>query len=95
VLSVVHRSRARQDLKDIYHHLADENAAAARRLLQNIDRKIALVAEFPDIGSPHPEFGPNARLLVVGSYVVLYDRLPDTVEIVRVLHGARDLSNLL
>jgi len=42
----------------------------------------------------HPEVAPGLRRRAVGPYVVFY-RVAEEVEIVRVLHGARDAGTVL
>jgi toxin ParE1/3/4 len=54
-----------------------------------------MLAEFPEIGTLREDIGPSVRVLVVGNYLVLYRARDDRVDIVRVLHGARDLRDLL
>ncbi len=41
-----------------------------------------------------PELAPGLRSCAHGNYVI-FDALPDVVEVVRVLHGARDLPIVL
>jgi toxin ParE1/3/4 len=62
--------------------------------LRRIAAKLERLARFPDLGSPKPEIAPTARMLVEGSYVILHEVVDDTVEIVRVVHGVRDLPDL-
>ena len=53
------------------------------------------------MGSRRPEIAPTARMLVEGSYLILYELHPDSddgpverVEIVRVADGHRELSRI-
>jgi len=39
--------------------------------------------------------GPNIRSFLVGNYVVFYRPIQDSIEVARVLHGARDIDALL
>lgn len=48
----------------------------------------------PFIGRPRPDLGTDLRSLVVGSYVIYYVPTDRSVEIVRVLHSARDTISL-
>jgi toxin ParE1/3/4 len=93
--------QAREDLLDIYVTIGLDNASAAERLFTAIEEKAALLASFPRLGVRRPEIAPTARMLVEGVYVILYETHPDTdeepikkVEIVRVVHGHRDLIHL-
>ncbi|MGE0280248.1 MAG: type II toxin-antitoxin system RelE/ParE family toxin [Rhizobiaceae bacterium] len=50
------------------------------------------LADFPELGAAHHEIANGVRFLTSGRYLILY-RIDDRqVEIVRVLHGARDVS---
>jgi toxin ParE1/3/4 len=52
------------------------------------------LSEFPQLGRLRPEIAEAARSLNVGNYLVLYRIVTRTVEVVRVAHGARDLTKL-
>lgn len=57
-----------------------------------IDQKFKTLAAQPDRGRKRDELGEDLRSFAVGRYIIFYRPLPDGVEIVRVLHGARDLD---
>jgi toxin ParE1/3/4 len=66
-----------------------------------IEKKVNLLAAHPRLGVRRPEIAPTARMLVEGVYLLLYETHPDTdegpvdaIEIVRVIHGHRDLSRI-
>jgi toxin ParE1/3/4 len=52
------------------------------------------LANNPLLGPERPDVAPGLRFLVAGSYLILYRTLDTGVEIVRVLHGARDVNGL-
>jgi len=85
---------AKRDLVDIYVAIAIHNQPAAKRIIRRIDHRISLLAEYPELGPKHPDITEELRMLVEGNYLILYRVRPGTVEIIRVLHGARDLSSL-
>ena len=87
--------QAEADLQEIWLIIAVDNPTAADRLLRRISKKLDFLGEFPEMGSPRPELTASARILVEGNYVILYEPSGESVVIVRVLHGARDLSDLL
>jgi toxin ParE1/3/4 len=93
--------QAREDLLDIYLTIGVDSAAAAERLYTAIEEKLSLLAAHPRLGVRRPEIAPTARMLVEGMYLLLYETHPDTnegpvdeIEIVRVIHGHRDLSRI-
>ncbi len=54
-----------------------------------------MLAQNPFLGRSRDEVAPGYRSVVVGRYVVFYLATGEDVEIVRVLHGRRDLSAVL
>jgi len=93
---IVVSRRAQEDLKRIWLYIALDNDAAADRLLLALDEKIERLRTFPEIGRPRDDIRPGARVLVHGAYLVLYEHqaAADTVEIVAVVEGMRDLGTL-
>ncbi len=91
---VLRTRRGRQDLIDIWRHIGRDDPAAADRLLDRIDARCALLAEHPQLGPERADIRPGLRYLVVERYVILYRTVEGGVEIVRVVHGARDLPKL-
>lgn len=47
-----------------------------------------------DDGRSREELAPGLRSLAFGRYVVFYMPLPDGIDVVRVLHGSRDIDAL-
>ncbi|UEM25435.1 type II toxin-antitoxin system RelE/ParE family toxin (plasmid) [Skermanella mucosa] len=93
---VLHRysARADADLLDIWLFIAADNPQAADRLLLDIDEQCRLLAENNRLGMARPEIAPEARSWPLGRYLILYRVIPDGIEVVRVIHGARDLRHL-
>lgn len=83
---------ARQDLLGIWEYIATDNVAAADHVLDTLDARMQRLADHPLLGPARPDLAPDLRYLVSDNYLILYRILPDAVEIVRVLHGARNLS---
>lgn len=93
---IVVSKRALDDFKYIWRYVALDNEDAADRLLLALDAKIERLRTYPEIGSARDEIRPGARALVHGSYLVLYEyqAAADTVEIVAIVEGMRDLGQL-
>jgi toxin ParE1/3/4 len=87
--------RAIRDVDEIWQWIGAEDVVAAERWSRRIVTATDRLTEFSNSGTPRPELGPGVRSVVVGRYLVLYRIGPDSVDIVRVVHGARDLSSLL
>lgn len=86
--------RADRDLDDIYDWIAEDDPDAAARHVQRLTAAALSLRDFPMRGMARPEIGESARSLVVGRYLVLYRVEDGRVEIVRFVHGARDVGGL-
>lgn len=85
------------DLEEIWSYVSKENRAAALRVVESIHQRFPILARNPEIGTRRDELSANTRCLAVGAYVIYFRPLQNpafTVEILRVLHGARDVSEL-
>jgi toxin ParE1/3/4 len=87
-------ANARADLDELWNSVAQHNIDSAERLMQRLDYRIRSLSQFPETGIPRPEIYDNLRLLVEGNYLVLYLVRDDMIIILRVVHGARDLTRL-
>jgi toxin ParE1/3/4 len=95
-MPVVHRSAlSEQDYRDIWRYIAADKPDAADRLLLRIDSKLELYAENPGMGTPRDNLALGLRSFPVGNYLVFYRIVSDGIELVRVLHGSRDLRKNL
>jgi toxin ParE1/3/4 len=88
--------RAKEELRQLWRYIAAENPAAADRLLLRIDNKLQILRDFPDIGTMRDDIRPGFRMLVEGNYLLLYehDAASNSVELIAVVDGRRDLSGL-
>ena len=69
---------------------------AASRLVDSITGRFFLLSSFPRAGRRRDEdFGAGVRSFPVGEYVILYCLEEGDVEILRVVHGRRDLEGLV
>ncbi len=66
---------------------------AADRVLDLIERRCAVIQQFPLGGEACPQFGSNMRWYPAGNYVIFYAPCGDEIQIVRVLDGRRDLPS--
>lgn len=85
---------AERDLDEIVTYLILESESAAAGLLERFGQVAARLADHPHIGplSRHP-IRDGLRRLAMPPYVVFYRVVPGRVEIVRVLHAARNLDD--
>ena len=67
----------------------------ADRFAAFIDSQFRALARQPNMGRSRPELANDLRSFPVGRYMIFYVPIPKGVEIVRVLHGARDIRSVL
>ena len=83
------------DLEDIADFIAQDSPRHALRVLRLLRAKMKEIARQPELYRLRPEIGKDARLAVVGQYVILFRIRQGAVRIERVVHGGRDLPPLL
>lgn len=83
---------AQADLDDIWDHIAEDNPRAAERFISVLHEEFLTLARFPELGRSWEELAPGIRIFPVADYVILYRLENNRIEIVRVLHGARDVQ---
>jgi toxin ParE1/3/4 len=87
-------AQADEDLIDLWGYIAQDNPDAADRLLDEFESKFALLAGQPRLGVVRSDIAPGLRHFPVGNYLILYREIDPGIKVVRVVHGARRLSNL-
>jgi toxin ParE1/3/4 len=89
---------ARRDLLAAVRWIAKDNPAAARAWRDAIVKAAERIGDHIHLGSPRPELAgePYRFLTLTGfSYVIVYNAVRRPPLIVRILHGARDLPEML
>lgn len=92
---VIHSRKSRLDLLDIWNYIAEDSPNAADKFLNLIQEKLQLIASFPLMGENKSEIIDGLRCFPIGNYLVFYFPINDGVEVIRVLHGARDITEEL
>ena len=90
---------ARRDLDDAIDYLRGESPELALRFARQVAASAAAVARFPGMcarTSLGSRLADVRRWTVHGfpAYVIFYRPIEDGIEVVRVLHGARDIEAL-
>ena len=85
-----------QDIQQIWAYIRADSIKAARRVRLQILDACRRIAENPGIGHSREDLTDKpVRFWPVASYLIIYNPAPRPVEIVRVVHGARDVPSLL
>ena len=85
---------ASADLQDIWLFIAQDNPEAADRFIRTIVSRFPALASLPHMGRHREELSARLRSFPVGNYIIFYRPMEGGIEIVRVLHGARDFPPL-
>jgi toxin ParE1/3/4 len=85
---------AEADLEEIYDYIAADNPLAAVRFVARLEDLATQLARTPGMGRARPALLPNLRSFPLGNYLLFYRLTESGVEIVRVLHGARDVPTI-
>jgi plasmid stabilization system protein ParE len=83
------------DLQEIWAYIASDNPVAADELEADIYRACELLAKNPRLGHKRPDLTDEPVLFwtVRSHYLVIYHGKRKPLQIVRILHAARDLQN--
>ncbi|MDX6710332.1 MAG: toxin ParE1/3/4 [Blastocatellia bacterium] len=93
---LIYSPEAESDLIEIWLYIAeDKDPETADRVLSSVWDKCNALLKHPEMGRRREELAPGLRSIPKGSYVVFYRQAGDRIEIVRVLHGARDIEQHL
>src|ERR1700755_1712378 len=87
---------SKSDYLEIWLYVAEQSQSvnAADRVVSSFDEKLSLLASHPGMGPSREDIGPGLRTFPVGSYLLIYRVIRNSIELVRVVHGSRDLRQL-
>jgi toxin ParE1/3/4 len=86
---------AETDLNEILDYIAQHRPLTAVAVVARLREKCDLLAAHPLIGQPRPEFPGDYRSFPVERWILFYRVVGTTVEIHRIIDGARDLDSLI
>lgn len=92
--------QAERELAEIADHLAQQSPQAALDFLEAAEAACCRIADFPEIGGIYETLNRRLQGLRVWpipkfeQYLIFYRLRSEIVDVVHVLHGARDLEHL-
>jgi toxin ParE1/3/4 len=89
--SVKKTPQGEEDLLEIWVYIARDNETAANRLFDRIESTCSTLAEHPRMGQDRSELMAGLFSFPVDNYVIYYRPIDGGIEMVRVLHGAREV----
>ena len=90
--------RSGRELASAARWIATDNPSAARALRDAVYDAAERLARHPELGRVRPDVAkaPYRILVLTGfPYLIVYDPTPTPPRIVRIVHGARDLPDVL
>jgi len=95
MLELIVSPEADDDLIDIWLRIAaDRDTETADRIIDSLHQKFLMLLTTPHIGRAREELTPYLRSIPEGNYMIFYRPIMNSVEIVRVYHGRRDIESL-
>ena len=99
-LEIRKKPQAERDIEECFVFIGEENLDVAVHFLVAVEDTIEIIAQNPSAGNVR-EFKDsklkNIRMMLVRGfhrYQIFYTITDESIEIVRVLHGARDLPDI-
>jgi toxin ParE1/3/4 len=73
-------------------YIAADNGKAAEELLDRFGKVFEMLVQNPRAGRRRPDLGQNVRSFAVDNYVIFYIPQSAGIDIIRVIHGRRDIG---
>ena len=86
--------QAEADLDELWEYIAADDPDAADRMADAVLESSRLQVRFPGMGQNRDDLRLGVRCFVESPYVVYYRPIEDTIEVLRILQGARDIIHI-
>jgi len=96
-LEIRYLATAERDLDDIFEYIMKDRPVVASSLLEEIDRSISRLSRNPELGVVPKDDRLKKlgyRVLIIRKYLVFYVVKNESIQIRRILHGARQYGFL-
>ena len=94
-MKLVIKSAVRMDLRDIADYFARDNPQRARTFAAELSAKIKDLAERPYSFPEHEEWTAGLRSALFHKYHIIFTIDGDAVVVLRILHGARNIVDIV
>jgi toxin ParE1/3/4 len=88
------RPKAAADIAAIAEKIAVDHPSAAANWIETVQGRCQLLGDNPEMCTLRNDIRSGLRVATVGNYLILYQAVDRDADIVRVLHGARDLKRI-
>lgn len=99
-LTLFTRFQAKSDIVEMADHIAQDSLESAEAFIAAVEATLLLLAEMPGVGATREYQDPalfGLRIWPVqgfGRYLIFYREVSGRLEVVRVLHAARNIAQL-
>jgi len=96
--SIRYLSTAEKDINDIFEYIYLDNPSAANSILNKFDNTISKLASHPFLGIVPNDIRLKRlgyRILIIDNYLVFYVIKVTTIQVRRIIHGARKYKFLV
>jgi toxin ParE1/3/4 len=83
---------SREDLREILDRIAIDKPGAALRHVEKLEDACRALARNPELGTARDDLMAGVRIWSVGNYAIFFRSAQDGIEVIRVVHGARDFD---
>jgi toxin ParE1/3/4 len=91
---VLYSPASDRDIDEIWRYIAQDSVLQADRLIAKFRTKLQHLAEWHTMGRPRPELGESCRSYPFRKYCFYFRPHDDGIEVIRILHSARDLDQI-
>jgi toxin ParE1/3/4 len=85
---------AQQDLQDIKEYIAQDKPKAAREYMKTLKQRCQTLAEMPTLGVCSENYCGLYKF-PEGNYLIFYRPSEKGIEVIRILHGSREVLKIL
>jgi toxin ParE1/3/4 len=94
-MKIVWTEPAVEDLRELYSYIARDSEVYARGFVERIILAAERLIHYPATGRAVPEANDDSiRELIYQRYRIIYRLKSDCVEMLSVIHGARDIAKI-
>jgi len=92
-VKILWAATSRQDLRDIFSYIAEENPRAARAVFDEIKKRVGILLDQPELGRIGRVDGTRELVLSGTQYILPYRVKDQQIQILAVFHAARRWSD--
>lgn len=95
------RPKASEDIDEHFLRIAEDNPVIALEVVSSIEEALKRIQQHPEIGSPRYASTPLLKgirmwpLTEFRNYLIFYLEHEDSLEVIRILYGTRDIPEAL